>query len=358
MDPPKLQPGVDQQTWDQFMARWGIFKTTMGVDGGTAAMWFFNCLDTDLGDEVLKANPGIPPQDMTEANLISCTKKLAVKVESKLIHRIKMGQAVQPPGTGIHNFLANLKGLARQCDFTVICSGCEAETDYSEEVIGDQLVRGLDDQDILADLLGDDKNDRTLKETVEFIARKEQAKVERGTVSCETPSTSAVKVTPSPATPFGRPTTCRHCKGGSHGPDDMKTRKLSCPAWDHKCEKCQVKGHYSQACYKCSDCGSWGHKSNKSKWCQKGEKKQKSDSETASMLAAISTTFIGQEIGVLNSEADLRMASIGSDRRGRRIPLEHHIFEDEKWIQRKSAPQPTCLLTAKPCPKDHEDFQY
>ena len=75
-------------------------------------MWFFNCLDTDLGDEVLKANPGIPPQDMTEANLISCTKKLAVKVESKLIHRIKMGQAVQPTGTGIHNFLANLKGLA------------------------------------------------------------------------------------------------------------------------------------------------------------------------------------------------------------------------------------------------------
>ena len=74
------------------------------------------------------------------------------------------------------------------------------------------------------------------------------------------------------------------------------------------------------------------------------------------MLAAISTTFIGQEIGVLNSEADLRMASIGSDRRGRRIPLEHHIFEDEEWIQRKSAPQPTCLLTAKPCPKDHEDF--
>ena len=39
MDPPKLQPGVDQQTWDQFIARWEIFKTTMGVDGGTASMW-------------------------------------------------------------------------------------------------------------------------------------------------------------------------------------------------------------------------------------------------------------------------------------------------------------------------------
>ena len=38
------------------------------------------------------------------------------------------------------------------------------------------------------------------------------------------------------------------------------------------------------------------------------------------MLAAISTTFIGQEIGVLNSEADLRMASIGSDKKGNRTP--------------------------------------
>ena len=319
-------------------------------------MWFFNCLDKDLGDEVLKANPGTPPQNMTEQNLIACTKKLAVKVESKLIHRIKMGQAVQPPGTGVNNFLANLKGLARQCDFTVTCSGCEAKTDYSEEVIGDQLVRGLDDQDILADLLGDDKIDRTLKEMVEFIARKEQAKLERGSVSCETPSTSAVRVAKTPTTSSSRPTTCRHCKGGSHGPDDMKTRKSSCPAWDNVCEKCQVKGHYSQACYKCPDCGSWGHKSKNSKWCLKGERKQKSDSETASMLAAISTTFIGQEIGVLNSVADLRMASIGSDKRGRRIPLEHHIFENEAWIRRKCAPQPTCLLTVKPCSKDHEDF--
>ena len=91
MEPPKLQPGVDQQTWDQFIARWEIFKTTMGVDGGTVSMWLFNCLDKDLGDKVLKANPGIPPQDMSEADVTGCTKKLAVKVESKLIHRIRIG---------------------------------------------------------------------------------------------------------------------------------------------------------------------------------------------------------------------------------------------------------------------------
>ena len=65
MDTPKIQMGVDQQAWGQFMTRWNIYKTTMGIDGGTASSWLFACLDKDLGDAVLKANPGVEPQDMT-----------------------------------------------------------------------------------------------------------------------------------------------------------------------------------------------------------------------------------------------------------------------------------------------------
>ena len=61
MDQPKLQLGVDQQAWDQFLIRWAIYKTTMGIDGGTASSWLFSCLDKDLGDAVLKANPGVQP---------------------------------------------------------------------------------------------------------------------------------------------------------------------------------------------------------------------------------------------------------------------------------------------------------
>ena len=48
-------------------------------------------------------------------------------------------------------------------------------------MIQDQLVHGIADHEILADLLGDD-----------YIARKEQAKAERGTVCGEAPVTAAV----------------------------------------------------------------------------------------------------------------------------------------------------------------------
>ena len=107
MDAPKLQLGVDQQAWDQFMTRWKIYKTTMGIDS-SAPSWLFACLDRDLGDEVIKANPGIEPQNMTEAALTASIKKLAVKVESKLLHRIKMGQLKQDPGVSVNNYLAAL----------------------------------------------------------------------------------------------------------------------------------------------------------------------------------------------------------------------------------------------------------
>ena len=43
------------------------------------------------------------------------------------------------------------------------------------------MIRGLNDPE----LLGDRKVDMSLKEVVEFVALKEQAKTERGTVSVE-----------------------------------------------------------------------------------------------------------------------------------------------------------------------------
>ena len=74
------------------------------------------------------------------------------------------------------------------------------------------MVRGLADEDILDALIGDE---RTLQEMVMFIARKEKAKMERGTVSHENNDVSAVK---SPAAQPGIPTTCSHCAGKTHDP--------------------------------------------------------------------------------------------------------------------------------------------
>ena len=115
------------------------------------------------------------------------------------------------------------------------------------------MIRGIADQDILADLLGDEKSDRTLDQIIEYIARKEQAKLEQGVV---TTGCNAVVDQKS------ENRVCRQCMGKYHG--SRAKRIKECPARESTCERCDTKGHFTKACIKCKDCDTWGHKSKRS----------------------------------------------------------------------------------------------
>ena len=82
-------------------------------------------------------------------------------------------------------------------------------------------MRGIADHEILADLLGDEKTDRSTTEIVDYIARKEQAKAERGTVCGETPVTAAF--TPG-ATHRRGARRCRCCDGPDHAGRSQRIR--------------------------------------------------------------------------------------------------------------------------------------
>ena len=87
----------------------------MNIQDAQSSVYLFNCLDHDLRDDILRANPSTLIGEMSEADLTAAVKILAVTVESKLVHRIRMGQAKQAPGHRIRNFHASLKGQAKLC---------------------------------------------------------------------------------------------------------------------------------------------------------------------------------------------------------------------------------------------------
>ena len=346
LDPPKLSAGSDQETWGLFLRSWELYKSGMNIKDTQASVYLFNCLDQDLREDILRANPSTVISDMSELDLIAAVKLLAVKVESKLVHRIRMGQVTQASGQSIRNFHASLKGQAKLCLFKASCPDCQTIVDYSEEVILDQLVRGINDKEILADLLGETKTDMPLQDVVEYIARKEQAKTEQSTVSCE--QTNSVQQSP------GKSFSCWACQGKSHGPNTIRTRQEKCPAWSSTCDKCKGKGHYSAACSKCSQCGCWGHKSNRSKKCS--QTKREPEQQVSAMHASLCATFIGSELEGIFSLNDMSLAVVGN-KKGRVIPLTHQIFDrDRGWLAKPSAPHPTILVTATPCPHDHSEF--
>ena len=77
-------------------------------------------------------------------------------------------------------------------------------------MIQDQLVLGIADKEILADLLGDERTNRSTADIVEYIACKEQATAERTTVSGD--ATTGAVTTPKRG---ARP--CRGCDDPDHG---------------------------------------------------------------------------------------------------------------------------------------------
>ena len=151
-------------------------------------------------------------------------KRLAVKDESSLVHLIKLSKMTQSPGTGIRTFVASLWGQAALCQYVAPCTepGCIHEFDFSEEIINDNLVRGIAEPEIMSDLLGDPKTDRTLEETVYFIVTR-SAVGDCAGATCNT--TKPKLLTASGAK-------CWACGGPAHGPkNDRRARSRSCEAW-------------------------------------------------------------------------------------------------------------------------------
>ena len=247
-----------------------------------------------------------------------------------------MGQAVQPPGHSIRNFHATLKGYAKLCQYSIKCTSCDKNIDYSDEIILDQLIRGISDKEILADLLGENKSDMKLLEVVEYVARKELAKSEQSTVSSE--SANAVKTTSN--TPK-KNAICWACQGKSHGQNTIKTRRDLCPAWNNECEKCTSKAHYTKCCSKCSSCSKWGHINERSKKCQNNHSAKNKGEELDSILVSGMKTFPCiqlSDIKILreNEHHGHHLATVKCNKGKLVSPLSHKVYSKEHGWQTKS----------------------
>ena len=176
LDPPTISAGCDPDQWSEFTRQWDMYKIGMAITDNVLPTALFYCCKTDLRTDIMR-DLRQDVATMAEADLLAAVKRLAVKDESILVPRIKLNKMTQSPGTGVRTFLANLRGQASLCQYKSTCkeAGCTHVFDYSDEIIKDNLVRGIADPEIMSDLLGDPKIDRTLEETVSFIAQKEQA---------------------------------------------------------------------------------------------------------------------------------------------------------------------------------------
>ena len=121
IDPPKMGVGASPEDWESFKRQWSMFKTGTNVPQHQVSIALFHCCSEGLKQDIMR-DVQFDIGTMSETDLLGEIKRLAVKEESILVHRMKLGKMAQTPGMGIRTFLANLRGQASLCQFTTKCT--------------------------------------------------------------------------------------------------------------------------------------------------------------------------------------------------------------------------------------------
>ena len=361
IDPPTLDVGATPEEWDAFKRQWSMFKTGTDIPPHQTPTALFYCCSSNLRLDIMRDLRN-DVATMLENDLLAEIRRLAVREESVLVHRLRLGKMSQTPGMSIRTFLANLRGQAALCKFTAKCQkeGCDHTFDYSNEIIKDNLVRGISDPEILAEILGDPNPNKTLEELVTLITQKEQGKATRAAVSdCVSAMggrRNQERIPEKPQRTFqGR---CWACGGHSHGiKNDRGTREKQCPAWGSTCNKCTIKGHFTKYCTKCTHCGMWGHRDDKSRFCKKKStayNMTEDEHMVAQQICMIEHyTYQDGKWVVSPQEQQDQLTTFEHKENG---PVHHHVFEDGKWIARPSKPHPVVMAELRPMPKEHKSL--
>ena len=86
-----------------------------------------------------------------------------------MVARVALHDMHQDNGETICSFGARIHGQAIVCQYNTACPNCSTTVDFTDCILRDVLARGIADNEIQLDLLGDAKQDMTLEEMLKFV---------------------------------------------------------------------------------------------------------------------------------------------------------------------------------------------
>ena len=89
--------GATPEEWEAFRRQWSMFKTGTAIATPQVATALFYCCSEELRLDLMR-DIRSDVATMPEASLLENIKRLAVREESVLVHRIRLSKMVQTPG--------------------------------------------------------------------------------------------------------------------------------------------------------------------------------------------------------------------------------------------------------------------
>ena len=178
LERPRIDMGVECETWNSFERRWDNFCRGSGIDAAAESMQLFQCATENLGDALLKTNPTITSQPVKD--VLAAMKLLAIIPVSRGVKRAELVNLHQSHEEAFRAFAARVRGKAETCGFTLndTCACGRVNTiNYTNETIRDVLLTGISDLDIRREALGVEGTQLpTVNDVIGFVEGREMAR--------------------------------------------------------------------------------------------------------------------------------------------------------------------------------------
>ena len=260
-----------------------------------------------------------------------------------MVARVQLQQMQQDRDEPVRAFAARLRGQAGVCNFQVECR-CSAQVDYSTTMIRDALIRGLADDEIRLDILGDSQQDMSLESVLKYVEAKESGKRSAGHLHGGNSITSAAAASSyrrqeknrlqSKQLDSGLQGTqgdsgqstllCGHCGKPGHGRSRLE-RQRRCPAYNQLCSKCGTLHHTASMCRK--------------------TKRRLQPATPSTSSSQVDATAVFEALCSVDDSSPISTLA---------ITLDHHIYNEfcDLWEKRASDTQPLIDVSIQAFPSD------
>ena len=346
---PCISAAETSEEWSYFLTRWKEYREGTKLAGPEVLSQLLECCDEQLRKDLTRAAGGTLTTK-TEKEALKAMEALAVHRENIMVARVTLHNMSQDRDEAIRSFGARIKGQAGTCKYMTKCSvdTCGADADSTEAILRDVLARGIADQEIQLDPLGDQNQNMSLEEMLSFIEAKESGKRSASRLldaQGANAMNSAYRRSKMQESKGKQPhfkggqmerqlnSTCSYCGGRGHGkraPPHIRAKE--CPAYNHKCKICNREHHTEGLC--------------------RSKDNPKPDSKASDACS--------QEAAAFSEFSELCTIQAVGQRRGGPIAMDHHLYNNlcETWMKRPSQAQPYVRLNIAANKEDYRDLGF
>ena len=254
---PQIKTDITPTEFRKFKIDWDVYKNITHVPEDQIAYQIYTACDNTLQSAIIATEPTF--FDMSEKDILDTLEHIVTKSSNPAVHRLNFCSIHQTEGESIQSFVVRLRSAAIDCSFS--CPNCHY--DLSPTHIQDQLIKGINNPQLQADILAKALTFKDLEETINHAKAFESALKDQVSLQ-EDKTSTAMKVSEykkqSSTYNHGprnssnnyltkkNPTKCIGCGSTNHSSINIRERKAKCPAWGKTCHKCNRLHHFASQC--------------------------------------------------------------------------------------------------------------